>query len=157
QLLKHAHVPTHRARVDLEAIRELRATHPRARLEQLEDRQNARRGVVHRRLFVMPSRTESVLVTGYSEGEFEVNRQRKESSAVIDFDEFISTRRQMLLDEAERERLAAQLPKKRAVRLELSAARELLSTWLDLDDYQHQYPRARESGREDWGWSSISA
>jgi hypothetical protein len=105
---------------------------------------------------VIPSRTESVLVPGYFEGEFEVNRQRKESSTVIDFDEFISTRRQMLLDEAERERLAAQLPKKRPVRLELAAARELLSTWLDLDEYRHHYPRTRESGREDWGWSSIS-
>ena len=66
----------------------------------------------------------------------------------LDHVELIAIRRQELLAEAERDRLAAQAPSQSsAVRHELAAACYRLADWLDAPS---RYLRAPEPGAEDW-------
>ena len=74
---------------------------------------------------------------------------------ICDPAELVATRRQSLLEEAENERLAAQLPRRPSVvRHELALACHRLADWLDAPG---RYLQASESGLEDWvaPWAKV--
>jgi hypothetical protein len=70
-------------------------------------------------------------------------------------DQFVDYRRQQLLEEADHERLLAQLPHTAGpgVRHGLASACYRMANWLDAD----WYARPAKSGREDWAQESVVA
>jgi hypothetical protein len=74
---------------------------------------------------------------------------------IIDPTLLLANRTFDLLEEANRERLAAQLPRSRsAVRHTLATTCVRLANWLD--DAEDRYLSPAESGREDWVHHSAS-
>ena len=91
--------------------------------------------------FVTLTRTESVLFGAYDVG-------------MLDLNPLIDSKHQMLLDEAERERLAAQLPRTSGgLRHALAAACYRLAGWVDAS----RYVQPSESGPANWARGSVSA
>jgi hypothetical protein len=73
---------------------------------------------------------------------------------MLDYSIEVTFKRQMLLDEAAQDRLAAQLPQGDGrVRRELATACYRLANWLDAG----QYVQAAQSVPEDWAPSSANA
>ena len=82
------------------------------------------------------------------------DKYRGGRTVIIDPTLLLQTRTFDLLEEANRERLAAQLPRPRsAVRHTLATTCVRLANWLDDAD---QYLSPAESGREDWVHHSAS-
>jgi hypothetical protein len=74
---------------------------------------------------------------------------------IVELREVSMDRQQQRLREAEQERLAAQLPRRRsAVRHGLAVACHRVANWLD---HSNRYVRPVESGRADWAGQPTNA